>query len=85
MSDKLKSKKVRNRFSKEDIKYILTNWDSASINSIAIDLNRSEVSIARIVGKIRKAGYSLSSKRSKGNSDSLILDAIAEVKTSLKV
>jgi len=67
-------KKGTKPFSKEDVKFVILNWEKLSIRELAESLARPVALIYSLSNKIRKAGYALS----KQNKDNRIILTVQE-------
>ena len=67
---------------KEEIKTVMTQWDTKTKQELAEELGRTTEQISYIVMHIRKAGYDLPKKYKAGVIQNLIKECITDLKKS---
>lgn len=66
-------------FTKEDIKFVIQNWDKFSTKEIAEQLGRVESAIPYLVKKIRLAGLDLPKKTKSAQTQVRVVEALKEL------
>lgn len=68
-------------WTKEEIKELLTMWDTSTKQDLAEKLGREPHQIAAMAARVRRAGYKLARKRMKDIYGNLIKEAMEELKS----
>ena len=72
--------KARHQWTKDEIKALVSLWDTKTTLEIAAELNLKNNQVTYMAKRVRDSGYALPKHRRNGYMASLVKEAIAELK-----
>ena len=71
---------AKHSWTKDEIKALVNVWESKTLDQISAILDIRKANVQVMAAKLRKAGMTLTKKKTKGTLDLLIAEVVSELK-----